>query len=150
MRVLLDECTPRPLARELADVNAVHVYDLGWHGRRNGALLAAMLAERFTALVTVDRNLAYQQNIPVSGVVIIVLYRFLQVAFSKSSLTTARRFGIAIEPRERPLVSFGKRELRDGLFRIAKTEHRECHVLLYERSHGAKSGVPRRKEDSVK
>ena len=72
MRVLLDECTPRPLARELADVNAVHVHDLGWHGRRNGALLAAMLAEGFTALVTVDRNLAYQQNIPASGIVIIV------------------------------------------------------------------------------
>ena len=69
MRMLFDECTPRPLARELADVNAVHVHDLGWHGRRNGALLAAMLAEGFTALVTVDRNLAYQQNIPVSGVV---------------------------------------------------------------------------------
>jgi len=73
MRVLLDECTPRPLARELADVNAVHVHDLGWHGRRNGALLAAMLAEGFTALVTVDRNLSYEQNIPVSGVVVIVL-----------------------------------------------------------------------------
>ena len=78
------------------------------------------------------------------------MHRFLQVAFSTSSLAIARRFEVAIEPRERPLVSFGKRELRDGLFRIAKTEHRECHVLLYERSHGGRSGVPRRKEDSVK
>ena len=73
MRVLLDECTPRPLAQELADVNAVHVQDLGWQGRRNGVLLAAMLAEGFTALVTVDRNLAYQQNIPSSGIAVIVL-----------------------------------------------------------------------------
>ena len=32
-----------------------------------------MLAEGFTALVTVDRNLAYQQNIPASGLVIIVV-----------------------------------------------------------------------------
>ena len=73
MRVLLDECTPRPLARDLSDVNAVHVHDLGWHGRRNGVLLAGMLAEGFTALVIVDRNLAYQQNIPASGIAVIVL-----------------------------------------------------------------------------
>ena len=32
-----------------------------------------MLAEGFTALVTVDRNLAYQQNIPTSGIAVIVL-----------------------------------------------------------------------------
>jgi len=61
------------LASELAAVNAVHIQDFGWHGRRNGALLAAMLAEGFAALVTVDRNLAYKQNIPASGLVIIVL-----------------------------------------------------------------------------
>ena len=73
MRVLLDECMPRRLTRDLADVNAMHVQEVGWQGRRNGALLAAMRAEGFTALVTVDRNLAYQQNIPTSGIAVIVL-----------------------------------------------------------------------------
>ena len=73
MRVLLDECTPRPLARELADIDAVHVLDLGWQGRRNGALLAGMVAEGFTVFVTVDRNLSFQQNVPASGVAVVVL-----------------------------------------------------------------------------
>ena len=73
MRVLLDECTPRPLVTELAAGNAGHVQDLGWHGCRNGALLNALLAEGFTALVTIGRNLAYQQNVPALGVVVIVL-----------------------------------------------------------------------------
>ena len=73
MRVLLDECTPRPLARDFAGINAAHVHDLSWWGRRNGAFLAGMLAEGFTIFVTVDRNLAWQQNIPASGITVIVL-----------------------------------------------------------------------------
>ena len=73
MRVLLAGCTPLPLAWELADVAAAHVNDLGWQGRRNGVLLASMLAEGFTIFINVDRNLAYQQNIPSSGIAVIVL-----------------------------------------------------------------------------
>ena len=73
MRILFDECTPRPLLRELAGLNVAHVEDLGWQGRKNGVLLASMLEEGVTVFTTVDRNVPYQQNIPASGIVIVVL-----------------------------------------------------------------------------
>jgi hypothetical protein len=58
---------------ELAELDAVHVVDLGWQGRKNGVLLASMRAEGFTIFITVDRNLPYQQNIASAGVAVIVL-----------------------------------------------------------------------------
>ena len=73
MRILFDECTPRPLMRELEGLNVAHVLDLGWQGRKNGVLLASMLEEGFTVFITVDRNVPYQQNIPASGIVVVVL-----------------------------------------------------------------------------
>ena len=73
MRILIDECTPRPLIRELADLDVAHVLDLGWQGRKNGDLLASMKAEGFTVFITVDRRVPFQQNIPASGLIVIVL-----------------------------------------------------------------------------
>jgi hypothetical protein len=60
MRLLLDECVPRPLLFELTGYDAHHVVDMGWSSKRNGDLLNLMLAERFEALFTVDQNLAFQ------------------------------------------------------------------------------------------
>ena len=40
---------------------------------RNGVLLGLMRTEGFATLVTVDRNLAFQQDIPGSGVAVVVL-----------------------------------------------------------------------------
>jgi hypothetical protein len=52
MRLLLDECVPRPLLRDLAGPDVHHVVDLGWSSKRNGELLQLMLAQRFEALLT--------------------------------------------------------------------------------------------------
>jgi hypothetical protein len=57
MRLLLDECVPRPLRRDLTGHDAHHVVDLGWSSKRNGELLTLMAAERVETLLTVDRNL---------------------------------------------------------------------------------------------
>lgn len=76
MRLLLDECVPRPLLRDLTEHDAHHVVDMGWSSRRNGELLKLMAAERFEALLTVDRNLSFQQNLRASGIgVVLVLCR---------------------------------------------------------------------------
>ena len=56
MRLLLDECVPRPLKRELAGHDVHHVIDMGWSSKRNGEPLKLMVAERFEAVPTVDRN----------------------------------------------------------------------------------------------
>jgi hypothetical protein len=48
MRILLDECAPRPLKRELADYEIRTVVELGWSGKKNGELLRLMIQEGFT------------------------------------------------------------------------------------------------------
>ena len=62
MRVLLDECIPRKLRRYLAPHECATVQELGWAGRRNGQLLAAAEGY-FDVLLTVDRNLPFQQSL---------------------------------------------------------------------------------------
>lgn len=72
MRLLLDECIPRPLLRDLSGHDVHHVVDMGWSSKRNGELLQLMLAERFDALFTVDRNLPFQQNLRASGIAVVI------------------------------------------------------------------------------
>jgi hypothetical protein len=67
MLLLLDECVPRPLKRELVGHDVRHVVDMGWSSRRNGDLLRLMVAEGFDALLTVDQNLEFQQSLRASG-----------------------------------------------------------------------------------
>ena len=62
MRLLLDECVPRPLLRDLTSHDAHHVVDMGWSAKRNGELLKLILAERFEGL----------QNLRASGVGVVV------------------------------------------------------------------------------
>ena len=72
MRILLDECVDRRLARDLIGHDVSTVPQMGWATIRNGELLA--LAEgQFDVFVTVDRNLCFQQNLPRFGLAVIVL-----------------------------------------------------------------------------
>lgn len=73
MRILLDECVPRPLKRELSDYVIRTVVEMGWSGKKNGELLQLMVQEGFTILVTTDQNLRYQQNLQQAGVAVVVL-----------------------------------------------------------------------------
>jgi hypothetical protein len=61
MRVLLDECVPRALRNDLPDHEVKTVAELGWAGVKNGELLR-LAAAAFDVLITVDRNLEYQQS----------------------------------------------------------------------------------------
>ena len=62
MRLLLDECVPKRLKRELHGYETKTVQDMGWTGIKNGALLR--LADgQFDALLTVDQGIEYQQNL---------------------------------------------------------------------------------------
>ena len=72
MRLLLDECVPRPLLRDLVGHDAHHVVDLGWSSKRNGELLKLMIEQRFVALLTVDQNLPFQQNLRASQIGVVV------------------------------------------------------------------------------
>lgn len=73
MRLLLDECVPRPLKRDLVGHDVEHVVDMGWSSKRNGELLMLMVAERFDALLTVDQNLEFQQKLTGLNVGVVVV-----------------------------------------------------------------------------
>jgi len=72
MKILLDECIDRKLAREFADYEVRTVPQMGWAGVKNGQLLALAEAE-FDVFITVDRNLSFQQNLSQFDIVVIVL-----------------------------------------------------------------------------
>lgn len=62
MRVLLDECLPRKLKSELSGHEVRTAQEEGWAGLKNGELLQ-VASGRFDVLLTVDRNMASQQNL---------------------------------------------------------------------------------------
>ena len=46
---------------------------MGWSSKRNGELLALMVAEGFEAFVTVDQHIEFQQNLQNTGIGIVVV-----------------------------------------------------------------------------
>jgi hypothetical protein len=46
---------------------------MGWAGKKNGELLALIVADGFEVLLTVDQNIRYQQPLAAAGVAVIVL-----------------------------------------------------------------------------
>jgi len=73
MKVLLDECLPRRLKRELSPHQVFTVPEMGWAGVKNGALLRLIQTAAFDVFVTIDGNLEYQQNLKQAHLAIIVL-----------------------------------------------------------------------------
>ena len=72
MRIRLDECVDRRLARELTGHEVSTVPEQGWAGAQNGELLA--LAEKqFDVFLTVDRNLSFQQPLPQFKIAVVVM-----------------------------------------------------------------------------
>lgn len=72
MRVLLDECVDRRLAKDILGHDVRTVPEAGWTAFTNGEFLGRAEHE-FDAFVTVDRNLPFQQDLSRFSVVVIVL-----------------------------------------------------------------------------
>ena len=72
MKVLLDECVDWRLARDLIGHDVKTARPMGWAAIKNGELLA-LAAKHFDVFITVDRNLAWQQNLSAFAVAVIVL-----------------------------------------------------------------------------
>jgi predicted nuclease of predicted toxin-antitoxin system len=74
MKLLLDECIDRRLARELKGEHVIKtVPQMGWATIKNGKLLALAETE-FDVFITVDRNLSFQQNLPKFNIAVLVLH----------------------------------------------------------------------------
>ena len=72
MRILLDECLPTSLKRDITDHQVATVVEMGWSGMKNGTLLS--IAERhFDVLLTVDRGIEYQQNLENRQIAVAIL-----------------------------------------------------------------------------
>src|SRR4051812_28663315 len=72
MKLLLDECVTRFLNRDLVGHEVSTVAEAGFRGLKNGALLQAA-SESFDVLITVDRNVPFQQNINKLQIAVLVL-----------------------------------------------------------------------------
>jgi hypothetical protein len=72
MRVFLDECVDWRLSRELTGHDVRTAREMGWTSIRNGELLA-LASRAFDVFVTVDRNLAFQQNVETLAIAVMVL-----------------------------------------------------------------------------
>jgi len=66
MKVLLDECVPSKLRRELT------VTERGWSGIENGELLS-LAQNEFDVFLTVDQNLTYQQTLRTFNIAIVLM-----------------------------------------------------------------------------
>ena len=72
MRILLDHCVDRRLARFLPAHQVKTAGQMGWHKLRNGKLLASAAAQ-FDLLLTVDKNIRHQINLATLPVAVIVM-----------------------------------------------------------------------------
>jgi hypothetical protein len=72
MKILIDECLPRKLKRELPGHEVQTVPEAGWASKKNGELLRLMSGQ-FDVFITIDNNLQYQHNLAHSSVAYIVL-----------------------------------------------------------------------------
>lgn len=74
MKILLDESLPRKLKYEFESVHIVlSVKEQGWLGKKNGELLRLMSDNGFELFITVDKHLAYQQNLNSYPTTIVIL-----------------------------------------------------------------------------
>ncbi|MGE5323449.1 MAG: DUF5615 family PIN-like protein [Actinomycetota bacterium] len=74
MRLLLDECVPKKVKFLFATAghDCATVREAGFEGSSNGKLLAA--AEfAFDVLVTIDKNIRYQQNLTARQISVLIL-----------------------------------------------------------------------------
>ena len=72
MKILLDECLPRRLLRDLSAYSATTVPRQGWAGLKDGELLQKT-GNEFDVFITLDRGLTFQQNLSDINLCIVVI-----------------------------------------------------------------------------
>lgn len=72
MKLLLDECAPRRLKNYFVGHDVSTIEQAGFKGLKNGNLLRAAEG-KFEVLITVDKNIEYQQNTAALPLAIVIL-----------------------------------------------------------------------------
>ena len=73
MKILLDECVTKRLKKYLEEFEVFTVREVGLSGIKNGALLTYCVENSFDILLTIDKNLMFQQNLDKYPVTIAIL-----------------------------------------------------------------------------
>ncbi len=73
MKILLDECVNRRIARLLTGHDVAMTSRMGWSGVKNGQLLARAVGAEFEVFLTLDRNLSFQNHIASFPIAVLVL-----------------------------------------------------------------------------
>jgi hypothetical protein len=80
MKILLDECVTKHLKPHLNDYEVLTAREMGWSGIKNGKLMCLCAEHSFDILLTIDKNLQYQQNLDKYSVTVVVLNSFTSKA----------------------------------------------------------------------
>jgi hypothetical protein len=102
MRILLDECVTKKLKRYLSGHEVFTVTEKGWNGLFNGKLMTKCVENGIDMLITIDKNILYQQSISKYDITIVVFDAV------DSKIDTLARFISSFEER---INSFEKRKL---------------------------------------
>ena len=73
MKILLDECITKRIKTKLSDYQVNTVFEMGWSGLKNGALMTKAVENNFEIFLTIDKNIEYQQNIKSYEIAVIIL-----------------------------------------------------------------------------
>jgi len=72
MKILLDECVTKRLKDHLKEYEVLTVMELDLSGIKNGKLMTFCVENNFDILLTIDKNLMYQQNLDQYPVTIVI------------------------------------------------------------------------------
>ena len=73
MKILLDECVTKRLKIHLQEFEVATVRELNLSGIKNGKLMAYCVENSFDILLTIDKNLMFQQNLEKFPISVVVL-----------------------------------------------------------------------------
>ena len=76
MKILLDECVTKSLKKHLENHDVYTVADMNWLGKKNGNLMRCAIEEGFDILLTIDKNLQFQNNMNDYKIAIVIFDTF--------------------------------------------------------------------------
>jgi len=76
MKILLDECVTKHLKPHLSEHEVFTVREIQWSGIKNGKLMALCIEYNFDILLSIDKNLQFQQNLDKYAPTVVVFNSF--------------------------------------------------------------------------
>ncbi len=73
MKILLDECVTKKVKELLLGHTVFTIGQMDWQGLKNGMLIKQAEQQNFDILLTIDKNISYQQNTSKYNISIVVL-----------------------------------------------------------------------------